>query len=264
MKHQILKQLGLSDHQITAYEYLLENGPTPPPKLASKLHLTRTNAYKVLDQLVEIGLITRSETNKKYIYKAEDPIALTSLVAEERNRVIELEKNIKNSVKALRQTYHKTATSSEVQIYNGDAAVKALYEHQAKLAQPIYFVKTRSDIPFMGFETMDYIRRLPAKIGTRRFGIVPDVPEAPKNMEVDAPTNLKRTWIDDTAYTAPVEWTVSGDELMIISFSDNISGIRIKNPVVADAFRQLWCVMDDGLKLSPDYKKRPFKAKRTV
>lgn len=264
MKHQILKQVGLTDLQITAYEHLLDNGPTPPPALARKLKLTRTNAYKVLDQLVEIGLISRTEINKKYVYKAEDPIALASIVAEERNRVLELENNVKESVRALRQTYQKTAASSEVQTYAGNSAVKSLYEHQAKLAEPIYFVKTRSDIPFMGYETMDYLRHLPAKLGTKRYGIIPDAPEAARNPEVNRPTNLERTWIDDTAYTAPVEWTVSGDELMIISFSDNTSGIRIKNPVVANAFRQLWHVIDDGLKISPDYKKRPFKAKRKV
>lgn len=264
MKHKLLKQLGLSDHQIVAYEYLLDNGPTPPPRLASRLKLTRTNAYKVLDQLVEIGLISRTEVNKKYVYKAEDPIALASIVAEERNRVLELEKNVKESVKALRQTYQKTAANSEVQTYAGNSAVKSLYEHQSKLAAPIYFIKTRSDIPFMGYETMDYIRRLPAKLGTKRFGIIPDAPEAPKNPDINKISNLETTWIDDAAYTAPVEWTVSGDELMIISFSDNTSGIRIKNPVVADAFRQLWHVMDGGLKTDSAYKKRPLKAKRLV
>lgn len=264
MKHQILRQVGLTDLQIAVYEYLLGSGPTPPPQLAKKLKLTRTNAYKVLDQLVEIGLISRTEINKKYVYKAEDPIALASIVAEERNRVIELEKSVKESVKALRQTYQKTASTSEVQTYAGNSAVKSLYEHQAKLAEPIYFIKTRSDIPFMGFEAMDYIRRLPAKLGTRRYGIVPDVSEAPKNPAVDRPTNLERTWIDDTAYTAPVEWTVSGDELMIISFSDSTAGIRIKNPVIANAFRQLWHIMDDNLKANPNYKKSPKKAKRTI
>lgn len=264
MDDALLKEIGLSELQAQTYLYLLEHGTTSPPDLTKALDITRTNAYKVLDQLHELRLVNRNEVKKKFVYQAEDPIALASLVAEERNRVIALEKNTKEALKKLRHTYQKGNAESEVQTYQGQVAVKSLYEHQARLTEPIYFVKTRADIPFMGYETMDRIRKLPAKYGTIRYGIIPDAPEAALSNKINENTNLERTFMYPESYTAPVEWTVSGDELMIISFNDNTSGIRIKNAVVADAFRQLWQMLDDNLKANPNYDKHPLYAKRKV
>jgi sugar-specific transcriptional regulator TrmB len=261
VKNDILAQLGLNNHQSLAYRYLLSSGPSPPPKLAKQLKLTRSNAYKVLDSLVELGLVSRTEIDKKLVYKAEDPIALASLVAEERNRVRQLEGNVKNALSDLRKTYQKGAAVSEIQNFPGAEAVKSLYKHQSELQKPIYFIKTRSDIPIMGYETMDQIRRMSIKYGTPRFGIVPDAPEAAIDPKIDQELNLTKTWIDSQSYTAPVEWTVSGDELVMI-YGDNTSGIRIKNSAVADAFIQLWHVLDQGLRADPEYKKMPKKARR--
>jgi len=264
MKDEILKQIGLSDHQIKAYLYLLKHGPTPPPQVAKQLKLTRTNAYKVLGQLIEMGLVSRLELNNKLHYRAEDPIALASIAAEERNRVIALEKNVKEALKQMRHQYQQSSGTVEVQKYQGEVAIKALYEHQAKLGQPIYFVKSRADIPVLGFELMDYIRKLPVKLNIDRYGITPDAPEAPANPQIDKSTKLTRTWIPAEDYTAPVEWAVAGDELTIINFSDKTSAIRIKDAAIAEAFRQLWLALDKNLRTQAAYKRLPRQAKRKI
>jgi nitrogen fixation/metabolism regulation signal transduction histidine kinase len=189
---------------------------------------------------------------------------LASLVAEERNRVLGLEKSTKTALKELRSVYQKSSANSAVQTYQGAVAVKSLYEHQANLQEPIYFVKTRADIPFMGYEAMDRIRKLPVKYGVKRYGIIPDAPEAARNNKINERSNLERTWMFPEAYTAPVEWTVSGDELMIMVFNENSTGIRIKNAVIAESFRQLWKMLDENLRANPDYQKHPLNARREV
>lgn len=256
--------IGLTELQAQTYLWLLEHGSTTPPRLVKELKLTRTNAYKVLDSLVDLGLASKSEVQKKLTYFAEDPIALSSLAAEERNKAIALEQNTKEAVFELRRKFNKTNGGTDIKTHKGKTAVKAAYEHQAKLQEPIHFIQSRIDRVAMGFETMDYIRRLPAKFGTRRFGITPDDPLAPINPEVDARSSLTRTWISDQDYTAPVEWTVAGDELMIINFDDNASAIRIKNAVVAEGFKQLWQALDKNLRANPEYKKLPRKAARKI
>ncbi|HEX5448225.1 MAG TPA: helix-turn-helix domain-containing protein [Candidatus Saccharimonadales bacterium] len=261
MPSEIFSQIGLNEHQTLVYKYLLEQGPTPPPTLAKKLKLTRSNAYKVLDSLVELGLVSRAEMDKKLIYKAEDPIALASIVAEERNRVIALEKSVREAMLELQRKYRSSASKTELQTYHGTAAIKALHEHQAKLQAPIYYIKTRADIPFMGFETMVRIRKLAMPYKTQRYGIIPDTPEATTDPRVEQPINLERTWIPAEEYTAPVEWSVSADEMIILIYDNPASGILIKNQVIADAFRQLWQVMSDNLKANPKNKKLPQKAK---
>ncbi|HSW78581.1 MAG TPA: helix-turn-helix domain-containing protein, partial [Candidatus Babeliales bacterium] len=257
MDDDIFRQLGLSRHQSGAYEYLLKNGPSAPPKIANSLKLTRSNAYKVLDSLVELGLISRSEVDKKLVYKAEDPIAIGSLVAEERNRVIALEHNIKVGLKDLRKLYRRTASDSSALTYKGSTAIKGLYVHQAEMKQPIYFIQGLQDRLSMGYEAMNSIRFLASKHGTQRYGITPDIPEAPVNPELDKKTNLHRTWLPEKSYRSPVEWNVCGDELVIINFEEPQTGIRIKDAAIADSFKQLWSAFDENLRANPSYKKLP-------
>lgn len=264
MNSEIFAQIGLSPHQEKAYKYLLRYGASPPPRVAKHLKLSRTNSYKVLDSLVQLGLVARAEIDKKLVYRAEDPIVLASLVGEERNRVIALEKSVKNALKELRQDYQKTVVDNAVLTYKGAPAVKGLYEHQASLKKPIYFLQSRLDRAFMGFDAMHSIRFLANPHNTTRYGITPDVREAAVNPELDRKSNLVRTWMPAEGYTAPVEWTVSGDELMIITFGDKPAGIRIKDAVVADAFSQVWSLLNENLRNNPEYKKLPKKAARKI
>lgn len=260
----LLKNAGLGGAQAQAYLYLLKQGESTPPEVSKSLKLTRTNAYKVLDTLVDMGLARKAEVNKKFVYKAEDPIALSSIVAQERNRVIALEQSVREAMHELRASYEKSSGDNDVRTFRGNQAIKSLYINQAKQGEPIYFIKSRADIPTMGYETMDAIRSLPAKQGTERYGITPDTPEASANPAIDRSTNLTRTWIHADDYTAPVEWTVSGDELLIIDFQQEASAVRIKDAAIARAFKELWRLLDRSLRQDPEYKKLPRQARRKV
>lgn len=261
---ELLTNAGLTESQATVYLFLIENGESSPPAVAQKLKLTRTNAYKVLDNLVGMGLVRKTEVNKKFVYSAEDPIALSGLVAAERNRIIALEHSVRDAMHQLRATYEKTQKDYDVRVFRGNPAVTSLYVQQAKQEQPIYFIKSRADIPTIGFETMDRLRRLPAKAGTQRYGITPDVVEANLNPAIDKSANLARTWVHADDYTSPVEWAVSGDELLIIDFEREASAVRIKNPAIAGAFKELWHLLDRSLRQTPEYKKLPKQARRKI
>ncbi len=260
----LLIQAGLTEPQAQAYLYLLKTGEAAPPKVAKDLSLTRSNAYKILDKLVEMGLLSRTEIDHKFVYQAEDPIALASILATERNRLIALEKGVKDAMHQLRHTYEQHASGNDARTYRGSTAVTSLYKSHSDLKQPIRFIKSRADIPVMGYETMSKIRHFTDKFGTERYGITQDSPEAVSNPAIDRRTNLTRTWIDANDYTSPVEWSVSGDELLIVSFEQEASAIRIKNPVVAKAFRELWQLLDNSIRRDPRYKKFPRHAKRKI
>lgn len=240
----LLIRAGLSQAQAQTYLFLLENGESTPPTLAKSLGITRTNAYKVLDSLEEIGLVHKSDVSKKLTYKAAEPSALASIVAAQRDRVITLEHNINDAMQQLRRTYRTGQAVSKISKEEGKAAMVRAYEHQAELRKPIYLIKSRADIPFMGFEEIHRIRYLGNKYGTKRFGITPDAPENPAGPNIDSKSNFTRTWIPTEDYTAPVEWTLCGDELLIEVFEGTGRVIRIQDQEVVDSFKELWNYID--------------------
>jgi hypothetical protein len=71
---------------------------------------------------------------------------------------------------------------------------------------------------------------------------------------------MTRTWVRQEDYEAPVEWSVSGTTLLIVIFGAEPHAITITNPLVADAFRQIWHLLDTCLRAMPYYGDLPRRA----
>src|SRR4051812_9749020 len=60
-----LRQAGLAKDQAAIYEALVKRGPSPASDIALSAGLGRPLAYKVLDELIEIGLVEKKDEPKK-------------------------------------------------------------------------------------------------------------------------------------------------------------------------------------------------------
>lgn len=260
-----LTQLGLTPLQAQTYLYLLGREEGAKPTLLSKnLNITRTNCYKVLDQLTELDLVRRREKNKTYTYFAEDPIALTSLAGRARAHANDIEKRVQSSMVSLRKKYDRHHENNDVRVSNGKSAIIQALHAQNTTAKPIYFLKSRADIPFMGYDTMHSLRLAAKKTNKQRYGITQDTPESPNSPAIDERSNLKRTWIKSSDYASPVEWTVSEDELSIVVYEGNGKAIRIHDATVAESFRQIWKLLDESVRCRPGYDQLPIRARRQL
>jgi predicted transcriptional regulator len=259
-----LTALGLTELQAATYLYLLKHGASAPPKIARELKMTRSNAYKVLDSLEQLDLVVKTEVKKKFVYRAASPTALSTLVALKRNDVLALEKMTTEAIHNLRSMYDANTTNSITSTKTGKEMMAAAYEAQFEQQSPIYFIKSRSDVPFMGFETMDRLRRLVSGTDIPRYGITPDTVDASRDPKIDASANLERTWIPSDQYMSPVEWSVSGNQLLIHVFEGDGRVIEINDRAVAASFQELWIAMDKALRSGREYKHLPKHAKRTV
>ena len=70
---------------------------------------------------------------------------------------------------------------------------------------------------------------------------------------------LERTWYLQEDYTAPVEWSVYGNKVSVISFGQEVIGMVIDSPQIAESLRQIFGMLDEGLKRRPGYNKLPKK-----
>jgi predicted transcriptional regulator len=248
---------GLNEQQASAYALLLEQGSIAPPEAAKALDLSRSNAYKVLDKLVELRLATKTEQSKKYVYSPANPMSLSNLVAEQRNLAAKQEEAVKTILSELLAKYHTHTEQPAVEVVSGRDKVASAYRAQISQLEPIYFIRSRSDIPVMGFDTLHEIRSMPARHNIKRFGITPDLSTGTTSTNGDKRTNMDRTWVRQEDYDAPVEWSVSGSSLLIILFGAEPHAITITNPLIADAFKQLWSLLNNCLQAMPYYKDLP-------
>lgn len=260
-----LIDLGLSPSQASTYLYLLKKGQAVKPlTIAKAIDLTRSNTYKLLDSLIELHLVRRRQDGKTYAYEAEDPVALTDIASRMRNEAIRLEKKVKLTIPALRDVYEKTQKDAIVSVKRGRPTMyTALMKHAARAGE-LYFVRSRFDIHLMGYEHMKKVRHEPKLHGVKRYGITPDTAGSPNRPVIDARSGLTRTWVDDDAYTAQVEWSVHDNELLVVDYSGDGQLIRIESEVIADAFLQLWRMIDSSARRDPDYINLPRRAEREI
>ncbi len=261
MNEDILMQLGLNATQARAYLTLVRHGYLTPPELAKKSGETRTNAYTVLDRLVELGLARKEEHKKKLRYRVENPVALEKLVRRHRDEALERERLVKSSMPALLNFFYTYSEQPGVRFYQGKDSLTEIYNDQIRTGKKILFIRSTADTKLYNYETMRLLRGKFSKMKIPRHAFSPDAPDIPTNWrETDPPRHLERTWMRGEDYTAPVEWGVYGDKVSIISFGEETMGTIIESPQIADAMRQILAMLDEGLKRRPDYATLPTKA----
>jgi sugar-specific transcriptional regulator TrmB len=265
MNEEILINIGLNPTQAKAYLTLVRYGSLTPPELANKTGETRSNAYTVLDRLVELGLAKKLEANKKLVYRIENPVALEKLVKQHRDDALQREKLVKDSMPALLNFFYTYSEQPGIRFFQGKQGIEDIYNDQIRTGKEIEFVRSTSDVKLYDYETMRKLRGKFAKMNIPRHSFSPDAPDIPTNWrEVDPIRKLKRTWMRTDDYTAPVEWGVYGNKVSIISFGEEAIGMIIESPQIAEAMRQILKLMDEGLRSRPDYTKLPTKARVTV
>jgi len=125
---QTLVAAGLEPDQAIVYETLLKTGPLKAGKLALKTPLKRGLVYKILDELVDLGLVAKNEPmGKVAIFEPAHPLKLKD-VAEAK------EAKIKTGLLALdgimgqmASDYNLALNKPGVQFYEGEAgAIKIL------------------------------------------------------------------------------------------------------------------------------------------
>lgn len=245
--------IGLSKMAAEAYALLVEYGELKPPAAASMLKLSRTNAYKVLDKLGEMGLAVKEDVDGKVIYRLASPMALTKLTADYRAEAVVREEAMNKILQDLLAKYHSHYEQPDIRTYSGQKEVAAAYRTQIGLGEDIFFIHTKADVPKMTHETMHDIRTMPASRGLKRKGIL-NSPTGRVNWESHRRSKLDITWVDPKLYNAPVEWSITESSLLIVLYASEPYAILITDKVIAGAFMQLFNIINSALIALPGHK----------
>lgn len=247
MNEELLVSLGLNKTQAKAYLTLVRFGALTPPQMAKKTGETRTNAYTVLDRLVELGLAKKSEVNKKFVYRVENPVALEKLVKEQRDEAMERERLVKTSMPALLNFFYTYSEQPGVRFYQGVDGIKRIYDDTLRTGQDIYLLRSPLDKDLMSDDYLQKYKDRRAKFGITTHTLSPDVPSATRDPEDDKKHKINRTWLPKDAYTAPVELDIYGDKVALISFGEEAMGTIIESPQIAEAMKQLFGLVQQSL-----------------
>jgi sugar-specific transcriptional regulator TrmB len=255
MNTAILVEAGLTEAEATAYTFLVENSPIAPPRLAELIMESRTNTYKLLESLEELGLAQKDESDKKLKYWAKNPSTLLQHVKEKQEQAELKTKKLQSSLPSLVNTFLKHNEQPGVRFYQGKTGISEMYQDQLNSAKQITMVRSLHDIEFFGgFPEISKIREEFNKSSISRHMITPDSKEARIDWKNhDKKSSNTRTWLRANEYTSAVEWAVYDNNLAIISFGQEAIGMIIESQQIADSFLQILNLVSDGSKSKKDY-----------
>lgn len=116
-----LKDFGLKPTEIKVYLYLLENGISSPAQIAKGTGVLRTNAYHVLRDLLEAGLIEeQSGRGDRKTYIASDPSALLRAIESRRETITRI-------LPDLRSLYTTEKNKPRIKFYSGLKQIQEIY-----------------------------------------------------------------------------------------------------------------------------------------
>lgn len=253
-----MMSLGLTQNLARTYRALVLKKSLRPAQLTKLIGESRTNCYALLDRLVELGLATKRDENKKFTYYPASPLALKTMLTKQAETVGQQLEALDRKLPQMLSDYHAGGEQPKVKHHKGKKELADMYTAQMETSgRELYFLRSRADIPYFGLETMERLRSLASLYGKRRFGITPIVVNRPTDARKDSAAGLKRAWIKETDYDAPVEWAVSGDEVQAIVFKGEGYGVSITHPEVAESLRQVFRMLYTYIRRDPEYKKLP-------
>lgn len=239
-----LTSLGLTESQAKAYITLIQHGSITAPALALKIQETRTNAYKILDKLTDLGLAKKDESAKKIIYRAANPVALETLAIKERNEVLAREKQVRNAMPTLLNYFYTFSEQPGVRFFHGEDGLHELLNDILRVRKDVYVLRSPADGPFLGKDFFPSYQAKRAKLGIHTHIFLQDNPYSRAySHQHDERLLIERAWLPSGDYNAAVEWDVYGDKVAIISYGQEAIGVMIESPQIAESFRQIFALL---------------------
>lgn len=247
MTPELLQELGLTNSQATIYIALVRGGAQTAPELQQKTDENRTNVYMVLEKLIELGLVEKTVVSRKTVYRATNPTALEKLSKQKRRAILETETKVKTAMPQLLNFFFTFSEQPGVKFYQGAADISQIYEDILRTAQPIQLLRAAE--PASNLQ-LDYFHRYVdkrVKAGLHVDALTTKHTDANTDPDQDKAWLMTRTWMDPGDYLAPVEINIYGNKVAYISFGQEVIGMIIESPQIAEAMRQVFQLMKRGL-----------------
>lgn len=174
-----LEQLGLGENEAKLYTILLRLGEASVLELQQASPFPRTLLYYILNNLLQIGLISFVKKPRRTVYVVEDPDRLYDLLREREN---EFERNkliLKESIPEFKNQFRVSQNRPGVRIFEGIEGYRsALSDIIETRPSQLYSLLSFSDKKKLGVEIREYMAKERRDWGITEKILLFDTPQA--------------------------------------------------------------------------------------
>lgn len=244
MDIDIIKKAGLTESQAKAYIALIEHTDVSASELAEYISETRTNTYAIVDKLLKYGLISKKEDVKYGAkYNSNHPSALEALAESRRKALARNEKSVKDNIGQMIDYYYQHSERPGIRFYQGANQVLNIFDDILREHKDMQIIRSPNASLTKATNDpesrIDFIQKR-VSLGIKCEAITPTPSKDPDKDKLQL---YVRHFLPENLYDAPVEITIYGNKVALVSFGSEIMGTIIESPQIAEAFKQIFHVM---------------------
>lgn len=226
---------GLTEKEAQVYLAAMELGPSPVQKIARQAHINRVSAYTFIEQLIEKGLMSTYQKEKRTMYVASEPEALYQFFEQRRRELDSLEENLKKDLPELRSKYNASESSPKVRYYEGMDGVIGMSQEILQTNHSHLYTLYDFDITEKYFNATLRKKLQNARVEKKRpITLLYNAEE--KTFESN---ELRTAYKISKDFHFPADIAIIDDRVRFISFSNKISGIVIEDKQIAESLMSL-------------------------
>lgn len=174
---ELLIKAGLTPDQSKIYETALKAGVLPASKIALKAGIKRGLGYKVIEQLVAMGLMEKID-KKVALFAANHPSKIKEIIQKRSDDLKSTEIALAGAIGPMISDYNLTSGKPNVQFFEGEEGVKKVLEDSLYSREEILTYADITSIQKYVPKINEWYVEQREKKGIKKRGILLDTPEA--------------------------------------------------------------------------------------
>lgn len=238
MINQTLRSLWLNDNEIIIFSELLTIWSSVASTLSARTKINKSTVRYICQNLEKKWLIFSIKKDNTFVYTAESPRRLYSLLKEDKRKLQIKEDNIAKSIEYFEQLKNAKTTLPKVSFYQWQEWLEKLYEKILDYNQPIDSFEDNWEM----FKSIpDFVKYF---ISERKKRKIYNRVICPSNntINIESEENLRSVInIDEKLFPFTWDIKICADHVSIMSFKKNNSvAISITDEDIANNFRVLF------------------------
>jgi len=236
-----LTQAGLTPNQASIYDALIQKGPLPASKIAIEVKLSRPLAYKVLDELVDMGLVEKQDKPQSVAkFGASHPLKLKEIADKRLEAAQGAKSALEGTLGKLISDFNLISGKPGIRFYEGKEGIREVMNDALTSTTEIY---SYVDIDAVEHEIPDISRdfaKARQKLGLKKKNIGVDTPENRQEIEgyyTDVTEERLIPWPTKSFGTV---MQIYDGKVSYFTLGDKMVGIIIADPHIYEMHRSLF------------------------
>ena len=239
---KFLEELGLNKEQSLVYESLLKNGLMPARVVAQKSGVKRSLTYKILEQLISLGLVEkRDNIGKITLFFPAHPGKLREFLQKREEAIKTAEASLGGIMGKMVSDFNLLSGKPNVQFYEGPEGMKKVLEDSLSAESEIFaYADVISIEKYIPDINKDYVAKR-RKFSIKKKGLIFDSPEARKLLAGYNPDITENKFISFKTSPSHTIMQIYDNKVSYITLGDTqMIGVIIEDSHIASLHKYLF------------------------